>query len=75
MSRCTVIKNNCTTCCTDLSRWDIIRHSFQHRDIVALDVQNTKHRTALTNQSLSPVLIEDKLLPLESKKETCNNLA
>lgn len=53
--------------CTNLPWWDIFRHSFQHRNIASLDVQNTKHRTALTNQSLSPVLMEDKLLPLQEE--------
>lgn len=54
---------------TYLTRWDILRHSFQYSDVVTFDVQNTKNWAAFTDQRFPPILMVGKLLPLQANKE------
>lgn len=54
---------------TYLTRWDILRHSFQYSDVVPFDVQNTKNWAAFTDQRFPPILMVGKLLPLQVNKE------
>lgn len=54
---------------TYLTRWDILRHSFQYSDVVTFDVQNTKNWAAFTDQRFPPILMVGKLLPLQVNKE------
>lgn len=54
---------------TYLTRWDILRHSFQYSDVVTFDVQNTKNWMAFTDQRFPPILMVDKLLPLQANKD------
>lgn len=59
---------------TYLTRWDILRYSFQYSDVVTFDIQNTKYWTAFTDQCFSPILMVDKLLPLQVNKENISRL-
>lgn len=54
---------------TYLTRWDILRQSFQYSDVVTFNVQNTKYWTAFTDQRFPPILMVGKLLPLQANKE------
>lgn len=50
--------------CRDLARGEVLWDALQHRDVAALDVQDTEDRHAAGGQCLPPVLVVHELLTL-----------